>query len=650
MMGFWFWICVGGFQDHKSAGPARSRRPFAVEHCGGFFELEYLVDGTGNALLCAPSPPMRSSDCRFFLSGSLLCFSADGFQTLFFATIYGRDAKKLAEGKVNVVIDQFPAGGLDRRQAYSFVESPSFFEAYKHVLKALQDIRGEQDMPFVRHLVFCEPEVQPPTYIENNPTVDFTCLTPPERNRRQLLVNDVRRAADWPTKERIGLDDSQFEALRQAMTKRLAIIQGPPGTGKTYVGLKIVQVLLQKITGMGPILVVCYTNHALDQFLEGIAAFMPMEDLGKIVRMGGTARIKEEVQRFQLKNYLENRQFQKELSYGMQKAKRARKQLEENIEKMKKLANNRHGWLLTAEQIGRVTNGQSERTLFNVLQQHPDIGKNQSQALHAWLYRTEPLDAPPPTYREFGLANYLCQYSGFDPYICFKAIRATGDRHGQLAFGWLNIVSELTSFGYRPLEAVFAMELNGNDPDVSTVTCSLAWGWRWRFERLSLDGDRHGLPIHSNACFHFQVAAIWLMEYLEYRGRNGEFQEPTEPIIGEAAAAAAAAAAPVGNKDAAAEEAHVEAVDNEVLELDRDFNDVDAVIPDDDDDYDGDVAGFGFRRRNENIFPMEGAPPKLPDFILRCIAKATPLTLRQAEHAMRDPWQLPLPERWRLYR
>lgn len=33
----------------------------------------------------------------------------------------------------------------------------------------------------------------------------------------------------------------------------------------------------------GPILVVCYTNHALDQFLEGIHAFHPEG----IVRVGG---------------------------------------------------------------------------------------------------------------------------------------------------------------------------------------------------------------------------------------------------------------------------------------------------------------------------------------------------------------------------
>ena len=88
------------------------------------------------------------------------------------------------------------------------------------------------------------------------------------------------------------LNQSQLKAIQAALTKEFVVIQGPPGTGKTYVGLKIVQALLknqkywrgcdqqtparvlldepvEKRTVGSPMLVVCYTNHALDQFLEG---------------------------------------------------------------------------------------------------------------------------------------------------------------------------------------------------------------------------------------------------------------------------------------------------------------------------------------------------------------------------------------------
>ena len=49
-------------------------------------------------------------------------------------------------------------------------------------------------------------------------------------------VIDVDR---WPSKEQLGLDKSQYEALKIALTKEVAVIQGPPGTGKTFIGLKV---------------------------------------------------------------------------------------------------------------------------------------------------------------------------------------------------------------------------------------------------------------------------------------------------------------------------------------------------------------------------------------------------------------------------
>jgi superfamily II DNA or RNA helicase len=96
----------------------------------------------------------------------------------------------------------------------------------------------------------------------------------------------IRDAYNRPSNIDLRLDPSQCEALYAALTRKVAVIQGPPGTGKTFLGLKIVQVLLknsqfwrpaqqQKSAGNpkprkpSPILVICYTNHALDQFLEG---------------------------------------------------------------------------------------------------------------------------------------------------------------------------------------------------------------------------------------------------------------------------------------------------------------------------------------------------------------------------------------------
>ena len=93
----------------------------------------------------------------------------------------------------------------------------------------------------------------------------------------RLLSNVQLFEQSFPDAETLGLDPSQAEALHAALTRKLVVIQGPPGTGKTYLGLKIVQALLHNRQYWGgvekpqptPILVICYTNHALDQFLEG---------------------------------------------------------------------------------------------------------------------------------------------------------------------------------------------------------------------------------------------------------------------------------------------------------------------------------------------------------------------------------------------
>jgi len=48
----------------------------------------------------------------------------------------------------------------------------------------------------------------------------------------------------------------------------VALIQGPPGTGKTFIGVEIVKVMLEIIKSTrsrtGPIILTCFTNHALD--------------------------------------------------------------------------------------------------------------------------------------------------------------------------------------------------------------------------------------------------------------------------------------------------------------------------------------------------------------------------------------------------
>ena len=102
--------------------------------------------------------------------------------------------------------------------------------------------------------------------------------TPPTEEeiviKNRLKEVEILDASKRLETEELGLDGSQAAAFYAALTQKVTVIQGPPGTGKTYLGLRIVQTLLHNSQywspGLerSPILVICYTNHALDQFLE----------------------------------------------------------------------------------------------------------------------------------------------------------------------------------------------------------------------------------------------------------------------------------------------------------------------------------------------------------------------------------------------
>ena len=89
--------------------------------------------------------------------------------------------------------------------------------------------------------------------------------------------------SNWPTERMADMDPSQWQALRQIITKRLAIVQGPPGTGKTFVSVAALKILLaNKDDDDPPIIVAAQTNHALDQLLTHISRFE-----SRFIRLGG---------------------------------------------------------------------------------------------------------------------------------------------------------------------------------------------------------------------------------------------------------------------------------------------------------------------------------------------------------------------------
>ncbi|CAL1283925.1 unnamed protein product [Larinioides sclopetarius] len=259
------------------------------------------------------------------LAKSLLCLSSDNFKTLLFATVARRDPKELVNGLLFLRFEELTDEvlNIDPSRKFVVIETDAYFEAYRYNLNALLELKDDT-LPMKRYIVEVQKTVLKPQYLNDNVTYDMRpVLLPlnkssrkkqtykgkirfdyrypkdiPARLQNVIILNDSL----WPTCSDLNLDPSQYTALKAAITKEFAIIQGPPGTGKTYIGLRIAQLLLHNVdkwqckVNPSPILVVCKTNHALDQFLEGLLTFTE-----NIVRIGGRGT-NEAISKFQINN------------------------------------------------------------------------------------------------------------------------------------------------------------------------------------------------------------------------------------------------------------------------------------------------------------------------------------------------------------
>ena len=256
--------------------------------------------------------------------GSLVCLSEDGFNTLIFGTIAERKLDDLRRNIVSISIMDDPnslSHGLQAKAVYQMIESPVYLEAYAPVLKQLEAMLRSPDMviaTFQKYLIRCCSDVSSPVYLKpeditqplNLSTVVCECDKLSTCCHDYASV-DVTEESFWSDLETETLYDSQKEALRLALTHELALIQGPPGTGKTFIGVKFVEVLLRNTgvwTSQGslhqPLFIMCYTNHALDQFLESILELRRTKELSfDMVRVGGRSK-SEALKEFNLKEKL----------------------------------------------------------------------------------------------------------------------------------------------------------------------------------------------------------------------------------------------------------------------------------------------------------------------------------------------------------
>ncbi|KAF4989662.1 hypothetical protein FGRMN_8976 [Fusarium graminum] len=169
-------------------------------------------------------------------------------------------------------------------------------ETFTPILKNLQRIKRENHIAFQNWILpthEANNDMPPPLYARKPGFVfPLGCIS--KDGHRSIELDPTIAMGDinmQEIEESTGLDHGQCLGLVGALTREYALIQGPPGTGKSYLGVQLVRTLLgiKEQADLGPILIICYTNHALDQFLKHLL------DVGinAVIRIGGRSVAEE---------------------------------------------------------------------------------------------------------------------------------------------------------------------------------------------------------------------------------------------------------------------------------------------------------------------------------------------------------------------
>ena len=181
--------------------------------------------------------------------------------------------------------------GKTRMLRQSLVEFPGILlPSFQPTLQAIQKMSRALNLPFSQ---FIAPEIQdtgvidiPAPAYSRRPgfAFDLSTLTGGE----QLKLTPGQPFDDTTLREKSTLDDAQRLSTITALSSCIALIQGPPGTGKSYTGVAILKALLKNRNAakLGPIICVCYTNHALDQLLEHLVK----DGVEQLIRLGSRSK------------------------------------------------------------------------------------------------------------------------------------------------------------------------------------------------------------------------------------------------------------------------------------------------------------------------------------------------------------------------
>lgn len=147
--------------------------------------------------------------------------------------------------------------------------SGMLFASFEPILRCLQALHQHPNLPFTQWLAPDGDvtyrvdskglvEIPPPIYLSRNAGIrlDLSCIT---NDKFPLSFSMDNPTTIQELEAHTTLDRGQCESLLMSLKCELALVQGPPGTGKSYVGNKIVQILLKNRHKLkiGPIICVC---------------------------------------------------------------------------------------------------------------------------------------------------------------------------------------------------------------------------------------------------------------------------------------------------------------------------------------------------------------------------------------------------------
>ncbi|RFN55172.1 hypothetical protein FIE12Z_425 [Fusarium flagelliforme] len=163
-------------------------------------------------------------------------------------------------------------GSISKDQLkFLLVDTATF--AYEPILKRLKTIA---DVPLEAQLIDSD---QPS--LDSPKSVKLDALLTQFRAGFEDGLS-VKMPSSLKLKKDIYLQDAQLKSFIHGLSTDVALIQGPPGTGKSFLGALILLAILRLTNSR--ILVLSYTNHALDQFLEDLMEIGVSSD--QIVRLG----------------------------------------------------------------------------------------------------------------------------------------------------------------------------------------------------------------------------------------------------------------------------------------------------------------------------------------------------------------------------